>query len=323
MNRLEIGMAMGLLMVVLSGCIREDDSTEIRASGHVEGTQVHLACKVGGRLMEMAKDEGEPVAAGGRLAAVETVDAEIALAGARAELEVSDANLRMLLSGTRMEDIRRAEEQLGQARAELDSADRDVTRLEGLADRGSATVKMLDDARTRKEIAQRAVEGARAQLEKLTAGPRKEEIDMARARRAGAEAAVDAIQQKIMDAVLLAPRSGVITSRLAEPGEIASPGQPLYILTDLDHVWLNVYVEEPQLSDIRLGSKARVKVDGHADNFSGNVSFVSPVAEFTPKNVKTPDERAKLVYRVKIQLQNPDGVFKPGMPADAIFEKTN
>ncbi|MCW8985607.1 MAG: biotin/lipoyl-binding protein, partial [Thermoanaerobaculales bacterium] len=170
------------------GCGRSVDSATIRASGHIEATEIRLAAKVGGRLLEAPLEEGDTVAAGELVARLETVDAEHQLAQARANAEAADAQLRLLLAGSRAEDLRRAEDQMAQAQAELDAARRDLDRLSGLADRGSATEKSRDDAATRKEIADRALAAARAQLDKLVAGPRRQEIEAARAQRASAEA---------------------------------------------------------------------------------------------------------------------------------------
>lgn len=305
--------------LVATGCSKPTDDGMILASGHIEATDVRLAAKVGGRLLEAPLEEGERVAAGELVARFETVDAEHKLAQARANVEAADAQLRLLLAGSRAEDLRRAEDQLAQARAELDAARRDFERLSGLAERGSATEKSRDDAATRQEVAERAVAAARAQLDKLVAGPRRQEIEAARAGRASAEAMVAAVEQQIADATVYAPVGGVITRRVAEPGEVLPPGSAVAVLTDIDRPWLTVWIDEPNLSRVNLGQTATVTVDGSDQRFDGTVSFISPVAEFTPKNVQTPDERAKLVFRVKIALDNPDGVFKPGMPADADF----
>jgi HlyD family secretion protein len=296
-----------ILLALLSnfGCRKADDDSTIRASGHIEATEIRLAAKVGGRLLEAPLEEGDTVTAGELVARLETVDAEHQLAQARANVEAADAQLRLLLAGSRAEDLRRAEDQMAQAQAELDAARRDLDRLSGLADRGSATEKSRDDAATRKEIAERAVAAARAQLDKLVAGPRRQEIEAARAQRASAQAMVAAVEQQITDATVLAPADGVVTARIAEPGEILPPGATMAILTDLDRPWLTVWIDEPSLSRVTLGQSVTVRVDGSDQSFDGTVSFISPVAEFTPKNVQTPDERAKLVFRVKVQLANP------------------
>lgn len=309
-----------MVLAVLMGCNENPNGGHIAASGHIEATQVRIAAKVGGRLLEAPLEEGHQVQPGDLAARFETIDAEHTLAQARAEAQAADAQLRLLLSGTRAEDLRRAEDQLAAAQAELDAAKRDVARLEGLADRGTATVKARDDARTRRDIADRSRAAAQAQLDKLLAGPRREEIEAARARKAAASARIAAINQTITDAVVLVPQAGVITSRIAEPGEVLPPGAPLAVLTHLERPWLSVYLDEPSLSQVALGDAVTVRVDGMAEDFRGTVAFVSPVSEFTPKNVQTPRERAKLVFRVKIALTNEAGVFKVGMPADAIFD---
>ena len=306
-------------VAAVTACHRAADPGVIHASGHIEATEVRLAAKVGGRVLEAPLQEGDAVASGELVARFDTVDAEHRLAAARAGQEAADAQLRLLLAGSRIEDLQRAEDHLAQAQAELDAASRDLERLEGLADRGSATEKARDDARTRREVAERAVAAARAELDKLIAGPRREEIEAARAQRAAAAANVAAVEQQITDATVLAPRDGVITERIAEPGEVLPPGATLAVLTDVERPWLNVWVDEPSLSRVHLGDPVEVRVDGRDEAFQATVSFISPVAEFTPKNVQTPEERAKLVFRLKLALDNRDGVFKPGMPADAWF----
>ncbi len=301
----------------LVGCQNKPTPGTIHASGHIEATEIHLAATVGGRLLQAPLVEGDRVAVGDLVAHLDTIDAELRLAEARAASQAADAQLRLVLAGTRSEDLERVDEGMAQAQAELDAASRDLNRLEGLADRGTATEKARDDARTRREIAERAVKAVKAELSKLTAGPRSQEIEMARAQRAAAAAREAVIFQRITDATLLSPRSGVLTNRIAEPGELLPPGAPVAVVTDLARPWLNVWVDEPSLAAIRLGDSVEVRVDGHDGPLAGTVAFVSPVAEFTPKNVQTPEERAALVFRVKIALNNPDGLFKPGMPADA------
>jgi HlyD family secretion protein len=308
-------LAAGLILA----CVNGDDNNRIHASGHIEATEIRLAAKTPGRLVEAPIEEGAAVIAGAVVARVETVDLSPQLDRARADVEAADAQLGLLLEGTRAEDLRRAEEALAQARAELDAARRDRERLEGLADRGTATEKARDDARTRAEVAVGAVAACQAELDKLLAGPRQQEIEVARARRAAALATMATVEQQIRDATIVAPRDGVLTTRVAEPGEILATGATVAILTDLDRPWLTVWVDEPHLAAVRLGDEVEVRVDGDDRVFSGRVQFIADTAEFTPKNVQTPDERAKLVFRVKVDLDNRDGVFKPGLPADAYF----
>jgi HlyD family secretion protein len=320
-KRLQI-LALVPVVAAAASCGNRNHHGVIHASGHIEATEIRVAAKVGGRLLVLPFWEGDNVKAGEMVARLDTVDAEHALARAEADLQGTDARLRLLLAGTRREDIRRAEAELARVEADLANATLDLTRLEGLADRGTATLKARDDARTRKEMLAQTVAADRAALQELEAGPRPQEIEQARAQRNAAAASVAIIQQSITDATVLAPSDGVITTRASEPGEVLPPGALLYVLTDLAHPWLNVYVDEPSLPSIRLGAPVTVRVDGRTESFTGHVTYVSQVAEFTPKNVQTPEERAKLVFRVKVGLANSQGIFKPGMPADAYFSTT-
>jgi HlyD family secretion protein len=156
-------------------------------------------------------------------------------------------------------------------------------------------------------------------LRRLEKGSRPEEIDAARARVQAAEARIAQLEQQLQDAVIQSPTGGIVTEKLAEQGELTARGTGLVVVTDLASAWLNVYVSEPDLGRIRLGQAAEVTTDD-GQTRKGQVSFVASQAEFTPKNVQTRDERVKLVYRIKVALQNEDGLFKPGMPAEARLE---
>lgn len=303
-------------------CRRTQPFDTIHASGHIEATEVRLAAKIGGRLAELTPREGDRVTAGQIVARIDAVDVANDLARACAEAEVAAARLALLRAGTRKEDIARAEAELARVEADLAGTRIDLDRIEGLASRGTATTKARDDIRTRVNILGKAAAAARAEVDKAHAGPRREEIAQASAQEAAANAAVATLEQRVADCTVTAPRNGAITQRAAEPGEIQPPGGLLLVLTDVTNPWLEVWVDEPSLPFIHLGDEVRVHIDGQATPHTGTVSFVSPTAEFTPKNVQTPEERAKLVFRVKVALANPDGVFKPGMPADAFFART-
>lgn len=174
-----------------------------------------------------------------------------------------------------------------EAAAVLAAAEADWKRIREVFEKKSVTQKQMDD-----------VQAA---------------YDLARARLAIAEKAVK-------DCTVVAPAAGTVTTRAREEGEFVAPGTPLITISRLDEVWLSVYVPESRLGRVKLGQRAAVKIDGRAESREGRVTFISPEAEFTPKNVQTPEERVKLVYRIKITLPNPDGLFKPGMPADGYLE---
>ena len=310
--------AAAVLALALAGasCRRRDESGLIVASGHVEATEVLVSTKVPGTIESLSVDEGSVVAAGQELARLDTTDTRIALDAARAERAQADAALRLSLAGSRAEDVREARAQVLRAQADLEGAQKDLDRMEGLLASGSGTTKSRDDARTRRDVAQAALDAAKERLQRLEAGSRPEEKDEARARLKGADARIEQLEQQLRDAVIASPVAGVVTEKLSDKGELAARGTGIVVVTDLPNAWLNAYVSEPDLARLRLGQDAEVVTDD-GQSRKGKVSFVASRAEFTPKNVQTRDERVKLVYRIKVAVDNADGLFKPGMPATA------
>jgi HlyD family secretion protein len=161
------------------------------------------------------------------------------------------------------------------------------------------------------------VRAAREGLARLRAGARPQEIDAARARVAGLDAQVASFEKSVKDAEVIAPVDGIVTTKVADQGEILAPRAPIVIVTDLDHAWANVFVPEPMIPRLKVGQSATVFTDAGGQGLSGTVTFISPKAEFTPRNVQTADERSKLVYRIKVTVDNSQGVLKQGMPVDA------
>jgi HlyD family secretion protein len=317
MKRSAVVVLGGALLAV--ACGRGSEDGRILASGHVEATEVLLSTKVGGTLEHLAVDEGTVVEAGQEIARIDTVDTQLALQSASAERAQAEAELSLRLAGAREEDILEAKAQLTKAEADLAGAERDLQRMEGLLAAGSGTTKARDDALTRRDVADAQAEAARERHRRMEAGFRPEEKDAARARREAAVARIAQLEQQVEDAVIRSPVDGVVTQKLSERGELMAPGTGIVVVTDLTNAWLNAYIPEPDLGRIRLGQEAEVVTDD-GQTRSGRVSFVASRAEFTPKNVQTRDERVKLVFRIKIALENADGLFKPGMPAEAYLE---
>jgi HlyD family secretion protein len=289
-------------------------------SGTIECTQVQVAPQVGGRLLQLPPQEGDALTNGQLVAQIDASDYRLKRDEARAALALAQSQLDLLLAGSRTEDVQRGQAQVREARASAEAAAAEVKRIAQAFAQKSVTQKQMDDATAMAERTAAALTAAEQQLAKLVAGNRKEEIEVARSQVEVARSKLATSEKAIADCTVTAPMAGAVTTRSREVGEMVSPGAPLVTLSRLDEVWLSVYVPETQLGGVKLGQPARVKIDGEAKMFAGKVTFISPEAEFTPKNVQTPDERAKLVYRLKITLPNPDGVFKPGMPADGYLD---
>jgi HlyD family secretion protein len=210
------------------------------------------------------------------------------------------------------------------AETDLTSAERDLQRFERLLESSSGSQKQRDDAATRRDVARDRVRAARARemgareaVARLRAGSRREEIETARARVAAVDAQIATLEKARSDASITAPIDGIVTERLLDPGEVVAPRVPLAVLTDLDHAWAEVFVDEPMIPRIKLGQAATVFTDAGGPGLPGKVSYVSSKAEFTPRNVQTAEDRSKLVYRVKIAVENTKGILKQGMPVEA------
>lgn len=306
-------------LLVLAACGERGREGEILAAGHVEATEIRISTKVGGTLEWFGLEEGARVTAGEEIARIDTVDLRLALEAAGAERAQAAAGLRLRQAGYRPEEIAEAAAQAAALAAELAAAERDLVRFQGLLDAGSGTEKSRDDALARRDRLAQELEAARQRSRRLRAGFRAEEIEAARARLAAAEARIAQVEQQIRDATVRAPGGGVVTEKLVEPGELLAAGTPLAVITDLEDCWLTAWIAEQDLGRVRLGQPARVVTDDGQVR-QGTLGLIEDRAEFTPKNVQTRDERVKLVYRVKIRLDNSDGIFKPGMPAEAYLE---
>ena len=311
-----LALVAALVALGTTGCRSHEDPNAIVASGHVEATDVRVATKIPGTLATLSPDEGDAVTAGQVIATIDTTDLDLTLATARAERDAADADLRLKRAGARPEEIAEAKALVAQAEADLAGAQRELDRFQGLVDSGSGIVRTRDEALTRRDVAARAVAAVRERLRRLEAGFRPQEIDAAAARLAASEARIAQLEQQVKDATIVAPRAGIVTGRMHEPGEILAAGAVLLVVTDLNDAWLTAYLGERDLGRIRLGQEAQVVTDD-GQSRTGKVTFVASQAEFTPKNVQTAEEREKLVYRIKVALPNGDGLFKPGMPATA------
>jgi HlyD family secretion protein len=319
------------LGALVCACSQTPPADRVRVSGQIEATDVQVSSQVGGRLLELHVGEGDRVKAGDLIARLDAADAQLSLARVKADRDQADAQLRLLLAGARAEDIRQAEAQVATVEADVRAADSelaaaqaDVDRFESLLASNSGSRKQRDDAVTRRDVAKAHAQGARDRVRaagesvtRLRAGSRREEIDGARARIAAAVAQLATWEKAIADATVTTPMAGVVSEKLADVGEILQPRAPIVAVTDLEHVWANVYVDEPVVPRLRLGQPATVFTDAGGAGLSGTVSYISSKAEFTPRNVQTAEDRSKLVYRIKVSVNNRGGTLKAGMPVEA------
>ncbi len=356
------------------------EGTDIAVSGNIEVTTVDVSFKIPGKIEKLAVEEGDQVREGQLIASLEHKDllaqkfrAEAAwesaksripslqknielqdqstlqeVSQAEAAVEASLARLQQLLAGSRPQEIQAAKATLEQAQADTVKRKADMERAEKLYQNNFISAQDWDSAKNAYEVAAATQKKAEENYALVVEGPRKEEIDAARAQWEQAQAAlklakahriqvevlrkdlltaqaqakeaasaIEVIDIQIGYSKLNAPLSGVVLVKNAEPGEFVVPGGSVVTLGDVEKPWLKAFINEDDLGKVKLGQKASVTTDSYPGKvYPGKITFIASEAEFTPKNVQTAKERVKLVYRIKVSLENPHRELKPGMPAD-------
>jgi len=234
---------------------------------------------------------------------------------------VRESDLALTLAGPRVQEVKARQQVMLDAQADLAQKKIDNDRAQKLFSKDEISAQDRDHAATALKRAQTVFKAAQERYNEAVEGSRKEDIAIARANLAQANANLKLSRIDLGYTVLRAPTAGVITVREAEIGEVVQPGSPVVTLADLDHIWLRAYIAETDLGRIRWGQAATITTDTYpGKKYHGRISFISPDAEFTPKSVQTYKERVTLVYRIKIDIDNPNHELKPGMPADAHIE---
>jgi HlyD family secretion protein len=306
-----------VLLLAVYGCSNNDDQNIIEASGIIEATYVTVSSKGQGEILKLLKDEGDQVNEGDTVMIIDHETLFIQLRQAEAGLKVSEAQYSLLKNGARKEDIIHAEEMLKQAETNYKSAEKDKVRFTNLLKSNAVSYKQFEDASAKYDVTTAQYNAARENLNKLNNLARPEELLQAEANVEKAFAAADLLRKNIKDSYIISPVGGIITRKYYEKGETVNQMSSLFRVADLNVVELVIYVSGQELGKVKTGQTAEIRTDSYDKNYTGKIIYISPEAEFTPKNIQTKDERTKLVYAVKIKIDNPDYELKPGMPADA------
>lgn len=364
-----------------SGRLNRARQNRLIVSGNIELTQVDISFKVPGKLVELNVDEGTFVKKGmviGRIdreqverqrnrdeAGVtsaesqyqqmetsvqwqrQTLESDIALR--KAEQRAAQAQLDQLLAGSRPQEIQQARASVADAQAQHDQAQADWDRAQDLYKNDDISKQQYDQYRTRLDSTAASLRQTEERLALVLEGPRKEDIEAARAQVARAEAAVRAseanslelkrreedlvarraeiararaqvaiTETQIGDTTVVSPIDGVVLVKSAEIGEVLAAGTTVVTIGDIDHPWLRAYINETDLGRVKLGQPAVLTTDSFPGRtYPGRISFIASEAEFTPKQIQTREERVKLVYRIKIDVDNSRHELKSNMPVDA------
>jgi HlyD family secretion protein len=340
-GRKKIGFVLAVLLLAATGIagyyyltVYQGEREGLTASGYIEATEVRLAFEAGGRVEDLAVAEGDRVKPGMVLARLDDAAARLQLAQAEGALAAAEARLAEMKAGSREQQVRAAQAAVKQAEAAekqaeiaLAAAERELERLEELYAQEAVPAQQVDAARDARDSAaeqlaarQAATAAARAQLDLVQAGATREAIRNLEAAVVQARAARDLARLNLDRTVLRAPVAGTVTGRLVEVGETVVPGTAAFTLSRLDELWVRIFIPEPEIGRVRLGQRAAITVDSYpGKKFPGRVIYIAPEAEFTPRNVQTPEGRAETVFAVRVAVEQGAGLLKPGMPADVVL----
>jgi HlyD family secretion protein len=290
----------------------------LKLSGNIEAHESLVSFKVTGRIVALPVEEGMTLKSGDLLARLDSDDYRQQVAEDESTLRVRDRQLALGLAGSRTQEIEAARLAVLDAQTDLEQKKKDYARYQALYEKDEIPAQTRDLAATNVTRAQATYDRAQQIYNELVEGTRKEELAVERSNVQQADQNLKMSRIRLAYTVLRAPFNGVVLVRQAELGEVVSPGTPIVTLADLDHLWVRVYVPETDLGKVHWGQAVEVRTDTYPDRiYRGRISFVSSEAEFTPKTVQTEKERVTLVYRVKVDVENPNRELKPGMPADA------
>lgn len=309
-----------ILIVTFISCNRNNQNI-IETSSSIEAINIEIRSKVTGDLIKTFVKEGQLVHKGDTLFELDTKDLLIQYNQALANYQSAEAKYRTILQGVREEDKAQLREIVRQAQVNFENAKKDYERIKNLYETQSISQKTFDDAELRMRVAETQLKSAQENLQKAQRGPLKSEIEAVKAQMDAAKYQVDLLKKKIDDSRIIATANGYISLINFEEGELVPAGALITKLINIDEVFLKIYIPEVQLGKIQYGQEAEVRVDAFPnETFSGKIAFISSEAEFTPKNIQTKDERVKLVYAVKIKIDNKDHRLKEGMLCDVIIK---
>jgi len=322
------GLPIVLVLVALAGVgawvahakWQKREHQVLRLYGNVDIREVNLGFRVSGRILEVLRDEGDEVKAGEILARLDDEPYRRDAEQSRGQVGSLQAHLQMLEAGNRPQEIAQARALVREREVSSSNAQRIYKRQEELLGSKAVSIQERDDAEAAYHEADARLKSAREQLNLLEAGFRAEEIAQARADLARAQAALASTELHVQDTVLKAPADGVVLTRAQEPGAILQPGTTVLTVSLKRPVWVRAYVNEPDLGRIHPGAKVKVYTGTRPANpYSGQVGYISPRAEFTPKNVETTELRTSLVYRLRVVVDNPDDALRQGMPVTVVL----
>jgi HlyD family secretion protein len=293
----------------------------IIATGTIEVTKVDIAPKLSGYLTELSIRQGDKVNLGQVIARISRVDLEAQALRDEAALQKAEAQLRDLEKGVRTQERSELIASIGSAEAVDKKAQADLERYRSLYNQGAVSQQQWDTVQVNFETAQSSVRAAQARLSLADEGNRPDTIEAQRLEVVRSKAILTMARTQMADTVVSSPQQGVVLTKNFEKGEFVNAGSAIATIGNVQDCWVKIYIPSTQLGLIKIGQPAVVKVDSYpGKTFSGEIKEISQNAEFTPRQSLTQNERANMVYAVKVRIDNAEDVLKPGMPADVVIK---
>lgn len=310
-------LAVGLIVWAVIWFLNRNRGEEsvLTLYGNVEIRQVDVAFNATERVAQVLVEEGDAVEEGQLLGTVQKERLEAAARLGQAQVISQGEVVKRLEAGSRPQEIQKARADVAAAQARVIDTQVTYERTQRAVAMNAVSRQDLDNALAQKEVAAADLKSAEESLALAVEGPRQEDIAAAKATLRAYEAELAIAQKNLTDANLISPQAGIIQTRILEPGDMASPQVPAYILAVNDPVWARVYISETDLGKIHPQMPAKVYTDSFPDTYyEGWVGYISPTAEFTPKSVETESLRTSLVYQVRVYVKNPQNQLRLGMP---------
>jgi len=344
-------IVLAFMLIIIGGLILKNQYSKntpdglIFASGRIEGREITIASKIQGRIKSLLVDEGDSVKEGQLLAEISSDQLEARYQSVKESASVLKAQIEQISSDIAYTEknseenidaaksaVEAAKFQLEKAKAVYEGVKSDYERYKNLYEKGLISASNFDKIKMKYETSLADVKAAEKELNRARANyesalatkdlveAKRKQLKSTEYNYLSALAKEKEVYADLQETKIYSPADGTILSRPVEIGEVVNPGTPIYVMVDMNKLYVKVYINEPDIGKIKLGNEAKIYVDAFPDKaFSGRITKVYNQAEFTPKNVETKEERVKLVFGVEVSIDNNEGVLKPGMPADVVI----
>lgn len=321
-KKLIIGLLILALLIGAAGYKLYGPREEgITATGTIEVTKADVMPKVSGYISELTVKEGDKVEKGQVILKIDRPDIKAQVLRDEAALIKAQVQLRDLEKGSRSQERSEAIAAVDSAQALFVKAKTDYERYNSLYQSGAISAQQLDATKSAYDVAYNNLLAAQAKQSVVEEGNRPDTIDAQRLEVERAKAILDASKTQETDTIVMSPLNGLVLTKNFEPGEYVNPGAAIVTIGDMNDCWVKVYISSTQLGLIKVGQNVNVKIDAFPDRiFSGEIKEINQNAEFTPRQSITQQERANLVFAVKVKIDNTEGILKPGMPADVVIK---